>query len=266
MGRKTKIAWCDHTFNPWIGCGKVSPGCTNCYAERMNKHYHWVKGEWGSNYTLTGHSNWQKPRAWAVSAAKCGTIRRVFCASLADVFDEGVKSSWRTSLFKLISETLEFGSLEWLILTKRPENIAHASINWERFLESGLVRIGISAESQYTIDERLQKLAWYSPLPNFVSIEPMLQEIKLPDQPIDWVICGSESGPNARPFNVDWARSLASQCAYRGIPFFLKQMPVGGKLVENPVLDYRQYLEYPKRRAQMMDAMGLAAVIPSARK
>lgn len=250
MGKKTGIAWCDHTFNPWIGCQKVSAGCQNCYAERLNKRYHWIKGEWGSGYARTSVTNWQKPLSWAAEAAKAGVIRRVFCSSLADVFDENVRPSWRVSLFKLILETLKFGSLEWLILTKRPENIPHAQIPWEPLVESGLVRIGISAESQHTLDDRLQKLAWYSPLPNFVSIEPMLQEITLRDQHIDWVICGSESGPGARAFDIAWARSLANQCDYRGIPFFLKQMPVGGKLVENPVLDYRQYLEFPKRHGE----------------
>lgn len=251
MGEKTGISWCDHTFNPWIGCTKVSAGCQNCYAERDNTRYQWVK-EWGKDYRLTSDANWNKPIQWAKNAVKDGVTRRVFCASLADVFDEKVPESWVARLHTLIWDTADIGGLEWLILTKRPENIE------ERFPQTWIadppknVRIGATCENQEMTELRLQRLFTNWQGKNFISVEPTLSEINLKQNSIDyldgwytdtivdpntgepepcqapmpkvnWVICGGESGPNARPIHPDWVRTLRDQCQAAGVPFFFKQ-------------------------------------------
>ena len=121
MGENSKIEWCDHTFNPWFGCQKVSPGCDRCYAEaKMDHRFH--KVQWGPHgeRKRTSEDNWRKPRRWAKAARGTGKRPRVFCASLADVFDNQVPKEWRSDLFDLIKATPE---LDWLLLTKRPENI-----------------------------------------------------------------------------------------------------------------------------------------------
>jgi protein gp37 len=118
MAENSKIEWCDHTFNPWIGCQKVSPGCDHCYAEAMmDKRYGRV--QWGPHgeRKRTSEDNWKKPLAWAKRAN--GHRPRVFCASLADWLDNRVPLQWRSDLGRLIEATPE---LDWLLLTKRPEN------------------------------------------------------------------------------------------------------------------------------------------------
>lgn len=118
MAENSKIEWTDHTFNPWIGCTKVSPACDNCYAETFAKRTGGPK--WGKDEPrrLTSHANWQKPLAWDRKAARLGVRYRVFCASLADVFDVEVPDDWRDRLLALIAATPH---LDWLLLTKRPK-------------------------------------------------------------------------------------------------------------------------------------------------
>jgi len=254
MGENTKIAWCDHTFNPWIGCQKVSPGCQNCYAEKLAHFHGWVK-EWGKDYRLTSEPNWKKPIQWAKQAVKDGVVRRVFCASLADVFDTNVSNAWRHNLWRLIIETGKIGGLEWLLLTKRPENIRlDLPISWV-VNPPPFVRIGITCENQEMADKRIPILldAWQGK--NFISVEPMLSSIRLiggrygartPLRDIDQIICGCESGPGARSCDISWVRDLRDQCASVDVPFFFKQLVIDGKLVREPFLDGKQYLEFPK--------------------
>jgi len=273
MGENTKIAWCDHTFNCWIGCQKVSPGCQNCYAEKLAHFHGWVK-EWGKDYKLTSESNWKKPIQWAKQAVKDGVTRRVFCASLADVFDTNVSMDWRKRLLTIIAATGYIGGIEWLILTKRPENIKNNFPSVWLDDPPKFIRIGITCENQEMVDKRMQLFfdSWQGK--NFISVEPMLSHISLrqnwvdylqgwytetaidrqgepypiqaPMKNIDWVICGCESGPGARPCDINWARDLRDQCAAAGVPFFLKQLVIDGKLVREPFLDGKQYLEFPK--------------------
>lgn len=241
MGEITKISWCDHTFNPWIGCTKVSEGCRNCYAERDNLRFGWVD-RWGKSAPrkLTSDANWKKPLNWAKKAKEEGVIRMVFCASLADVFDAEVDQSWKERLWELIAETSLYGSLEWLILTKRPENIDE--MLHPAWLDNPPddIRIGVTAEDQNNTHRIYELLTAWSGK-NFVSYEPALGEIDIsyslngcPERdvygewyqtrhPVDWVIMGGESGPNARPMHPDWARSVRDQCQAAGVPFFFKQ-------------------------------------------
>ena len=190
MGEKTGIAWCDHTFNSWIGCAKVSAGCQNCYAEKLAHFHGWVK-EWGKDYRLTSDANWKKPIQWAKNAVRDGVVRRVFCASLADVFDANVSWVWLAKLFALIQETEAIGGLEWLILTKRPENIKRVH-TIEAFTN---IRLGITAENQEMFDKRMPIFldAWSGN--NFISVEPMLSGVHIDDYEtqINWAIADRKS-------------------------------------------------------------------------
>ena len=236
MGEKTNITWCDHTFNPWIGCTKVSPGCANCYAERENNFHKWNKDGWGDDAprVRTSEKNWQNPIKWAKQAVRDGVTRRVFCASLADVFDPLVPFEWLVDLWKLVSITQEIGGLEWLILTKRPENIA-TRVPTELTFPTSCIRMGVTAENQEMADLRILELlrSWQGK--NFVSYEPALGAIDFTQHlagylrygygslNVQWLICGGESGPDARSMHPDWARSTRDQCRAAGVPFFFKQ-------------------------------------------
>jgi protein gp37 len=238
MGKQTAIAWTDHTFNPWWGCEKVSPGCTNCYAEAFAKRT--GKATWGatSERRFFGEKHWREPLAWNEAARKAGERRRVFCASMADVFearDDLVPH--RRRLFDLIGATPH---LDWQVLTKRPENVVGM------MREIGLaippnVWLGTSVEDQARADERIPRLLAVGARLAFLSCEPLLGQVDLVLQTsgglpvnkhgIDWVIGGGESGPRSRPCDVAWLRSLRDQCKDAGVPFFCKQL--GGK----PVLE-----------------------------
>ena len=122
MGVETKIQWAHHTFNPWWGCEKISPECKNCYAAAWAKRTGFGH-TWGPNatYRTFGDRYWSQPRKWNRDAARAGERRRVFCASMADVFDARAPEGVQAQLFDLIRETR---NLDWLLLTKRPERIA----------------------------------------------------------------------------------------------------------------------------------------------
>ncbi len=287
--RGTKIEWADHTFNPWIGCTKVSAGCDNCYAAVSTPAR--VQGiQWGVGKPRirTSERNWNQPKKWDAALAvqfsvwkqlkqewkmsderlvELGFIQpkreRVFCASLADVFDNEVPPEWRRDLFELIGET---PYLDWLLLTKRIGN-ATDMINASK-LDDGPMEpwhnlwIGATVVNQVEADRDIPKLLAVPAAKRFLSIEPMLGEIDLylptkvwggnrcnhcchgdrcddsshydrkqcpycrgtgNKRIVDWVICGGESGPGARPMHPAWARSLRDQCAVAGVPFFMKQ-------------------------------------------
>jgi protein gp37 len=237
MGENSKIEWTDHTFNPWIGCQKVSPGCDRCYAEAMMDHrYHRV--EWGPHgeRKRTSVANWRKPRQWARAANR--TRPRVFCASLADVFDNQVPSEWRSDLFDLIAATPE---LDWLLLTKRPENLVRMfpTGRWEN------IWIGTTCEDQHHFDKRYPLIREIRVPVHFVSYEPAIGPLNYLWGKPEWVICGGESGPGARTMDPDWARAVRDQCAKSSIAFFMKQMT--GK---KPIPDDLMVREFPNRFKQ----------------
>lgn len=241
MGADSKIEWTDHTFNPWVGCSKVSPGCNNCYAEELMDHrYH--KAEWGpqGTRTVTSASNWRLPIKWNKQAEKEGVRRRVFCASLADVFEDRPElEAPRQRLFDLIQKT---PYLDWLLLTKRPQNIRMQVLDIGTFEN---VWLGVSVEDQKRADERIPLLLKVPAKVRFLSCEPLLGPVNLRpwlqthDDRCDparvcsgcnesrgelhWVIVGGESGANARPMRADWARSLRDQCRGERVSFFFKQ-------------------------------------------
>lgn len=272
MAENSAIEWTDHTFNPWEGCQKVGPGCDHCYAETRNARFGGgVAGNWGSGAPRrrTSVSNWRKPLRWQADAARFlaehGRRQRVFCASLADVFDNEVPAEWRADLFQLIRDT---PNLDWLIVTKRIGNtakMATAAGGWPPN-----VWLGATIVDQDEADRDVPKLlAIDGPRFRFLSMEPLLGPVDLrrlslpapvqdgylrldaltgnyrsgcrgahrlpplppPARALDWIIVGGESGPGARPMHPDWARSLRDQCAVAGVPFFMKQMT---KKVEIP--------------------------------
>jgi protein gp37 len=293
----TKIEWADETFNPWIGCTKVGPGCDHCYAEAMMDHRRHVV-EWGRDGTAgtrqrTTPANWRKPVTWNNHAGininawqgfkranpgltdeemqAAGPIKprrpRVFCASLADVFDTDVPPEWRADLFGLIAKT---PYLDWLLVTKRIGNAARM-LPWMTDPEKhgtdpcepwSHVWLGITVVNQEEAQRDIKKLIGTPATKRFLSVEPLLGPINIApwlergdsgmdDDPLarsmlrqaerdghawirpalDWVIVGGESGPKARPMHPDWVRSLRDQCAATKAPFFFKQwgewMPVG---------------------------------------
>ncbi|MEJ7933537.1 DUF5131 family protein [Sphingobium sp. AN558] len=244
MAENSKIEWTDHTFNPWMGCTKVSPACDNCYAENlMDTRYGQVSWGAGQPRRRTTPSNWSKPRKWDRDAAKTGERPFVFCASLADVFDNEVDPEWRFDLFKLIEET---PNLVWLLLTKRIGNVMK--------MTGGVLPInaavGATMPNQFEYDRDRMKLAEVKrearPLFTFGSFEPMLGPIILDRNAPDWIIVGGESGQNARPLNIEWARSLKRQAAELGRVFNFKQ--VGGKAADKGghELDGRTYFDRPQ--------------------
>lgn len=234
MAEKTAISWTDSTFNPWIGCTKVGPGCDNCYAEAlMDKRWHKVRWGAGQQRERTSAANWRQPLLWerehAAFSLMHGRRRRVFCASLADVFDNAVPADWRADLFALIAASPH---LDWLLLTKRIGNVAGMA-------PAGLpanVWLGATVVNQEELDRDLPKLLVTPAAVRFLSVEPMLGPISLDGWPVygederhllHWVIVGGESGHGARPIQREWVDSLRDQCARYGAPFFFKQW--GGK-------------------------------------
>jgi protein gp37 len=221
MGESSKIEWTDHTFNPWVGCEKVSPGCDHCYAESWAKRIG-SAGLWQGQRRRTSVSNWKQPLKWNSACAAAGTRARVFCASLADVFDNTVDREWRADLFALIKATPH---LDWLLLTKRIGNAkAMLPTDWGAGYPN--VWIGATMVNQPEIDRDLEKLLDIPARIRFLSIEPMLSEIYFSEnmfERIDWVICGGESGGKARRMDVTWATLLRAQCKALGIAFFMKQ-------------------------------------------
>lgn len=270
MGEDSGIAWTDNTFSPWIGCQKVSAGCKHCYAEQ----YVLGTGEdvWGptAQRRRTGLKNWNKPLRWQRDAKAAGVRTKVFCSSLADVFEDKPELvPWREDLFKLIQATPD---LDWLLLTKRPENLVtmlpwiknerQVAPHWEN------VWLGTSVETQAMVDLRVPLLLRIPAKVSFLSAEPLLEAIdvskwlwpmhwswdaKYPtpeaalaaggratqkpqalisvDYPrVHWVIVGGESGDGARPFDLEWAHSLLRQSNLGKAAPFIKQL--GAKPVE----------------------------------
>lgn len=265
MGEVTGIAWTHHTFSAWEGCAKVSPGCKHCYAETRNERFH-GGAHWGVDAPrmMRSESYWREPLKWAKAARAAGERRRVFCSSLADVFEDRADlEAPRARLFALIEETPE---LDWLLLTKRPENMPRlVPMSWRDRWPSH-VWAGATAENMEMLRARAEWLRIVPARVRFLSCEPLLEELDL-DPPfcdmcnefieaeyedgtafcsehqlgcsfgavldacadesqygINWVIVGGESGTKARPYNVEWARSIIRQCREAGVPVFHKQV------------------------------------------
>jgi protein gp37 len=173
MGERTAIEWCDHTFNPWIGCTEVSAACDHCYARILAERYGWAKWGAGMPRHKTSLNTWMQPRTWNRKAQKAGVRRRVFCASLADVFDVEVPDAWRLDLMQLIHAT---PALDWLLLTKRPKVMAEF---FQRQPMPANVWAGTTVESQKMADLRIPELLKVPARVRFLSVEPLLERVNL---------------------------------------------------------------------------------------
>jgi len=222
MGENSDISWCDHTFNTWWGCAKVSPGCQHCYAERLAGRFG-VK--WGvkTPRKMQTDQYWRNPVSWHYKALQAGYRQRVFVASMADVFElHPDLEKPRRRLWDLI---FQCSMLDWLILTKRPENVAKlvpwGDMTWPRNLW-----LGVSVENQHYAEARIPILLETPAQVRFVSYEPALGRIEWEPEWGDWlhwIIVGGESGPKYRPFDMAWARGARDFCLAYGIAFFFKQ-------------------------------------------
>lgn len=211
MGTKTLIAWTDHTWNPWMGCAKVSQGCKNCYAETLTRNRMGIE-VFGPNgrRQRTGGSVWARPRRWDREASEVGRSARVFCASLADIFeDHPGPNDWRPDVF---AEIRRRPWLDFQLLTKRPENLARMlpddwGAGWPN------VWLGTSIEDNRVVD-RAEHLTGVPAIVHFVSYEPAIGPIdELDLRGVEWLIAGGESGPGYRPMDLDWVRDVRRRCA-----------------------------------------------------
>ncbi len=254
MSKDSAISWCHHSYNPWWGCFKVSDGCKNCYAETFSKRT--GRDIWGPPATterrLFGDAHWREPLKWDRAAQEAGERHRVFCASMADVFEDH-PAVWneRNRLWDLIAETT---NLDWLLLTKRPENVMRmVPMDWSHHWPE-YVWLGTSVENQQAADERIPHLLASPAAVRFLSCEPLIGPLDLPfdnisnlpplpgtewlqpptsslgwyrindfEPAISWVIVGGESGPKHRPMDVAWLRSIVEQCREAGVAVFTKQ-------------------------------------------
>ena len=227
MSEVTKIAWCDSTFNPWIGCTRIGPGCDNCYAEAQDARMRWDKStHWGVGKPRyrTSDSYWRQPLAWNRKAAESGKLWRVFCGSLCDIADNEVPEQWHHDLYWLIMQT---PYLDWLVVTKRIGNVAKMWPAMANNLPDN-VRLLITVCNQEEADRDIPKLLAL-PCKNGVSYEPALgavdfrfwlyQKYQGAQRAIEWIIVGGESGAKARPARIEWFRSTCDQCASAGVPF-----------------------------------------------
>jgi protein gp37 len=267
MATNSSIEWTHHTFNPWWGCVKVSPGCKHCYAETLSNRF--GNNVWGPASTTTrktfGDKHWSEPIKWNEQAAKEGTRKRVFCASMADVFeDHPIANQERGDLLILIRMTPH---IDWLLLTKRPENICQMIPT--AWYENPLPNVwyGTSVENQEYADKRIPYLLGVPAAVRFLSCEPLLGGVILQgdgeydnptamrnrsylrgvmsDARIHWVIAGGESGRSVRSMHPDWARSLRDQCVAADVPFHFKQWGGVNKKAAGRVLDGRTWDQFP---------------------
>lgn len=228
MGKDTAIEWTHHTFNPWWGCVRVSAACDHCYAETWAKRL----GEevWGpkSDRRFFGDAHWKEPLKWNADAVVQGVRKRVFCASMADVFENRPDLvPHRLRLLELIAQTPQ---LDWLLLTKRihlvkkqlPKGYAFPSNVW----------LGTTVENQAEADKRIRHLLEFAtPAVRFLSCEPLLGPVDLrkflvrneAGVRVDWVIAGGESGHGSRPMEPQWPDELRKQCTAARVPFHFKQ-------------------------------------------
>ncbi|MEP0846053.1 MAG: DUF5131 family protein [Phycisphaerae bacterium] len=244
MGLDTAIAWTHHTFNVAWGCEKISPGCAHCYADALSRRKGFDVWGHGKARRTFGPEYWRQPLRWNRAAERAGERRRVFCSSMTDwALDDPVLARERRKLWPLIFAT---PSLDWLLLSKRPENAERMlPADWGRGWSN--VWLGVSIESNEYV-QRADILRRLPAVCRFVSYEPALGPLDRLDLcGIDWVIYGGESGPGFRPHKIEWARSMRAMCEAAGVAFFYKQGPgrYPGTGVE---LDGEVVQDYPRPR------------------
>lgn len=246
---KTKIEWTERTWNPITGCTPISPGCKNCYARRIAKR---LAGRCGypaapHEFDVTIHQErFDEPLRWRTPA-------HVFVCSMGDLFHEDVPTLDIIGVFDVMA------SAHWhtfQVLTKRPQRMYEVCRYITNLISAPLpenIWLGVTAENQAMADERIPILLQIPAAVRFVSVEPMLEAVDMKgwlrkngmfvdgQRRVDWVICGAETGPGARPMELHWSRDLRDQCAAAGVPFFFKKDSDGSRL-----LDGREWNEMPR--------------------
>jgi protein gp37 len=253
MAKETKIEWADATWNPFIGCSKVSPACDNCYAETWAKRC----GRDFNKVVRAAAGTFYAPEKWK-------NPKRIFVCSLSDFFHPDILDEDRHAAMNVMCCAPHH---TYMLLTKRPENIKSmlAGTSWAEALAPN-VWIGVTVENQEQADKRIPLLLQVPAKVRFVSCEPLLGPITLTElhyknmvavnalnglagfprpwsptnQKLNWVIAGGESGPHARPMHPAWARLLRDQCAAAGVPFLFKQW---GKWCQPEQLPIETYME-----------------------
>lgn len=237
MSENSKIEWCDHTFNPWWGCVKVSPGCKNCYAAKGRGAPYWGMD---APRRFMKDSTWENPVKWNEKAEKLGIRHKVFCGSMCDVFeDRRDLDAPRRRLIQLITDT---PNLDWLLLTKRPENVVWPII-------SDNVWLGTSVENQEMADLRIPELLKIPAKVRFLSCEPLLGEIDLQSYlhwGISWCIIGAESGHRRRPMKEEWVLRMVDDCKKANVPVFYKQKFEGSRKISCPPINEKPLIEFPQ--------------------
>jgi protein gp37 len=242
---ESSIAWTDYTFNPWWGCAEVSPGCANCYARTFDRR---VGGKrWGlrSPRRFFGEKHWNEPLTWNRRRRGDDPRHRVFCSSMADLFERHPEPDMRAAQNEARARTCELIEatplLDWQLLTKRPENVLEmVPERWRSGFPPNVWML-TTAENQAMADRRIPELLKIPARVRGASVEPMLGPVDLtewfyrcdgdclrPDLPhgepiLDWVIVGGESGPRRRPFELAWLEAIAAQCDDAGTALFVKQ-------------------------------------------
>lgn len=267
MGCKTKIGWTESTWNPVTGCTKVSAGCAHCYAERVAKRLQAMgQSNYANGFEMRMHIDaleiplhWKKPR-------------RIFVNSMSDLFHEGIPLVFIREVFSIMAQASWH---QFQILTKRAKRLTElaSTLYWPPN-----VWMGVSVENQECADKRIPALLQVPAAVRFVSCEPLLgnivlTQIGIPDDnfnnenyhyfnvlksyrrycdpfqySVDWVIVGGESGPKARPMELEWARDIRDQCKFYGVPLFMKQLGGYPNKQSSPI-DWPEDLrvqEYPR--------------------
>ncbi len=236
MAENSKIEWTTkkypdgriipgHTHNEWIGCHHVSPGCERCYAESLDKRYQYGgQTNWGSTAPryLTSEHNRNNPYRWNRKAKAQGTRPFVFCSSLSDILeDHPLVNKWRPSL---LDKIVQCDQLDWLLLTKRPENAARFLAQWFDAWPQH-IWFGCTCENQTYADKRREAMAAVPALHKFVSYEPAIGQVDWSgwQDIIDWLIVGGESGHEARPMHPDWPIAARDWAVSNEIAFHFKQ-------------------------------------------
>lgn len=254
MADKSPIEWTDATWNPIRGCTRVSPGCMNCYAERVAIRFSGKGQAYDGLAKITnGHPQWTGKVAFMekhlADPLKWKEPRRIFVNSMSDLFHEGVSDETLQKIFKVMCEAKRH---TFQILTKRPQRMLEFLSRWDSMTRDfgplypntwpqNHVWLGVSVENQKAADERIPLLLQTPAAVRWVSAEPLLGPVDLANfitcqcpgtgehcqsclsGGLNWLVVGGESGPGARPMHPDWARSLRDQCKAAGVPFFFKQ-------------------------------------------
>jgi protein gp37 len=294
MSEKSNIAWTDATWNPWRGCTKVSPGCDNCYAEKLVTTR--LGGEWGKGKprVRAAEATFNAPLAWNKKpfihscghasafvndpCPKCNMVgewhtRRVFLGSLMDWLDPEVPIEWLADALDIVRRC---DNLEWITVTKRPElwrermglvrnsaifgDLAYWISEWMSGYPPDNITVLTSVENQAMLEQRIVDLLKIPCLRRGLSCEPLLEPLDLGlngivpkdisprfrpvGEMLHWVVVGGESGPNARPCNLAWIRSVVEQCKSAGVPVFVKQ--TGSRCIEWNGANVRHHYNHPK--------------------